>query len=125
MSEIDKLDCDCCKRREKNEVSLRELVSQRKDIVLVSKFVRFKRNDSGVLEKIINTPKYCFITGKDSLHEREFEAVIGNNNTLNIPYGAIREIWEDSSKAINLELRLTVVFDEDAKDKKLSLRQDI
>ncbi|MDR3001814.1 MAG: hypothetical protein LBU89_11190 [Fibromonadaceae bacterium] len=125
MVEIGKSDCDYCKDREKKEVFLKEKVSQRREIALISKFVRIKRNDFGVLEKIIHTPKYCFIAGKNSLHEREFQIVIGNNNTLNIPYGAIREIWEDVSGVINLELRLSVVFDEGATrdDKKLRLMQ--
>jgi hypothetical protein len=122
MTEIDKASCDYCRNREKCEAFLKGKVSQRKEIALVSKFFRLKRNDCGVLEKTIDTPKYCFIEGENSLHEREFQIVIGRN-TLNIPYGAIKEIWEDVSGVINLELRLIVVFDEDATrdDKKLRL----
>jgi hypothetical protein len=121
MAEADKPDCNYCKYRENYKNFLKEKVSQRKEIVLISRFLRFKRNDEGVLEKTIDPPKYCSIGGEKDLREMEFQIVIGNY-TLNIPYGAIKEIWEDVSGAINLELRFQVVFDEDAKtDKKMRL----
>jgi len=124
MDNLDKSDCDYCKEREKSKAFLEEKVSQRKEIVLISKFISIKTNDFGVLEKTIHIPKYCFIKGKDSLYDRAFQIVNGNN-TLNIPYGAIKEIWEDVSGKINLELRLAIVFDEDAtkEDERLRLEQ--
>jgi hypothetical protein len=122
MAETDKLDCNYCKYREKYKDFLKERISQREKIILVSKFFRLKRNDEGVLEKTIETPKYCFIGSEKKLPEIQFQIAI-DNYTLNIPYGTIKEIWEDVSGTINLELRFQVVFDENATrdDKKMRL----
>jgi len=124
MDKVDESDCDYYKEREKSKSFLEEKVSQRKEIVLISKFISVKKNDFGVLEKTIRIPKYCFIKGKDSISERAFQIVSGNN-TLNIPYGAIKEIWEDVSGKINLELRLAIIFDDDAtrEEERLRLEQ--
>jgi len=115
MAETDKSDCNY-------KVYLEKKTSQRRELVLISYFLRLKKNENGILEKKISSPKNCHIKGKNSLYEREFQIVI-DNNTLNIPYGAIKEIWEDVSGKINLELRLIVIFDEDAirEDERLRL----
>jgi hypothetical protein len=115
MAETDKSDCDY-------KVYLEKKISQRRELVLISYFLRLKKNENGISEKKISPLKNCHIEGKNSLYEREFQIVI-DHNTLNIPYGAIKEIWEDVSGKINLELRLIVIFDEDAirEDERLRL----
>jgi len=126
MTEIGETACDYCKERERNKAFLDEKVSQRKKIVLMSRFIKIERDKDGVLEITTNTPKNCFINGKDSLFDRIFQILIFGN-TLNIPYGAIKEIWEDVSGEINMELRWTIVFDGGATrdDKKLRFEQNM